>query len=73
MVWFLIISLVIFLLLLLLAIVALADVLAEAREQEGVRIEFETRRAERRIHDVASQAFQSMLDAAREHDPRGVK
>jgi hypothetical protein len=70
MLWFLVTMLVILLVLAGAAIFLLAEVVADDREQEALRIEVETRRAERRIHDVASSAFQAMLDTARAHDPR---
>jgi hypothetical protein len=44
-----------------------------AHDRERVRrawLELETLRASRRIHNLSSQAFQAMLDAAREQQHR---
>ena len=42
----------------------------DSRLLEYARIEAETRRAERRVHNLASDTFQAMLDEARVHDQR---
>jgi Tfp pilus assembly protein PilE len=71
MVWFLIIVLAVVAVLALLAILGFAVWLSEAApEDDAARIEWEVRRAERRLHDVASDAFASMLEEARGHSPR---
>jgi hypothetical protein len=58
--------------LLTLITVVLAVLFGDDAEAERARIELEVRRAERRLHDVASQSFQAMLDEARARDPRRV-
>ena len=68
MTWFLIVVLTIVVLLALLAVLVLAAFLADETEAERARIEMEVRRAERRLHDVASNTFRAMLDEARDHD-----
>jgi flagellar basal body-associated protein FliL len=50
------------------AVFALLAWLDEDAAYERARIEMEVMRAERRLHDVASSAFQAMLDEARGHD-----
>jgi hypothetical protein len=66
MAWFLIVVLTLVTVLALLAVFAMAAVLGDDDEAaERARIETEVRRAERRLHDIASQTFQSMLDEAR--------
>lgn len=71
MTWFLIVVLTIVVLLALLAVLVLVSYLAEDdAESERARIEMEVRRAERRLHDVASNSFQAMLDEARAHGKR---
>jgi hypothetical protein len=44
--------------------------LIDDSEAERARIEMEVRRAERRLHDIASNTFQAMLNEARAHDDR---
>ena len=66
--WVLIVALIVVSLLALLAVFVLADLLADDIEAERARIEMETRRAERRLHDIARESFQAMLDEARAHD-----
>ena len=73
MAWFLIVVLTVVALLALLVVFVLAAYVADDTDAERVRIEMEVRRAERRLHDVASSSFQSMLDEARERDPGSVK
>jgi len=73
MAWLLIIALVLVTLLALIVILALAGLLSACQEQEAERVEVEVRRAERHIHNVARDAFRSMLESAREHDPRAVQ
>lgn len=68
MTWFLIVVLTVVALLALLAVIEMVAFVADDSEAERARIEMEVRRAERRIHDVASQSFQAMLDEARAHD-----
>lgn len=70
MTWFLIVVLTVVVLLALLAVIVLAAFLGDDTEAERARIEMEVRRAERRVHDIASNSFQAMLDAARAHLPR---
>ena len=72
MTWFLIVVLTLVTLLALLAVLVMAAVLGDDSEAERARIEMEVRRAERRLHDVASETFQSMLDEARAHGHGGV-
>ena len=68
MTWFLIVVLTVVVLLALLAVLVLASLVVEDDEAaERARIEMEVRRAERRLHDVASSSFQAMLDEARSH------
>lgn len=73
MAWFLIVVLTVVVLLALIAVLVLAAFLWDDGEAERARIEMEVRRAERRIHDVASESFQAMLDEARAHDHSRVK
>jgi hypothetical protein len=40
----------------------------ERADSERFRVEMEVRRAERRLHTIASNSFQAMLDEARKHD-----
>lgn len=68
MTWFLIVVLTVVALLALLAVIVMVALVADDSEAERARIEMEVRRAERRIHDVASQSFQAMLDEARAHE-----
>jgi type II secretory pathway pseudopilin PulG len=67
MTWFLIVVLAVVVLLALLAVLVLAAFLSDDTESERARIEMEVRRAERRLHDVASNSFQAMLEEARTH------
>jgi hypothetical protein len=73
MAWFLIVMLTLIVLGALLGVLVLAARLAEGTEDERLRIDMEVRRAERRLHDIASNTFRSMLDEARDHDPKWVK
>lgn len=68
MAWFLIIVLAIVAVLATLAVFALAELVRDDVEAERARIEMETRRAERRLHDIAHSSFRAMLDEARAHD-----
>lgn len=73
MAWFLIVVLTLVTVLALLAVFAMAAVLGDDSEAtERARIEMEVRRAERRLHDVASETFQSMIDEARAHGHGGL-
>lgn len=60
-------------LLLLLLLASVANVIWAAANQrwearaERARVDTEVRRAERQLHGLASRAFASMLDVAREH------
>lgn len=66
MIWFLISALAIVAVLALLALVVLTVWLTEdTNANEAARIEWEVQRAERRLHDVASDAFAAMLEEAR--------
>ena len=66
MIWFLIIVLAVVAVLALLAILVLTVWLTEdPGESEAARIEWEVRRAERQLHDVAGGAFAAILDEAR--------
>jgi type II secretory pathway pseudopilin PulG len=68
MTWFLIVVLTIVVVLALLAVLVLAAYLGDDSELERARIAMEVRRAERRLHDVAHDSLQAMLDEARTHD-----
>ena len=70
MTWFLIVVLTVVVVLALLSVLVLAALIGDDAESEQGRIEMEVRRAERRLHDVASNSFQAMLDAARAEDRR---
>jgi predicted Holliday junction resolvase-like endonuclease len=65
MLWLLIVALVA--VAVLAALVQAASVDGEV-EAERARIEMEIRRAERRLHDVASNNFRAMMEQARIHD-----
>jgi type II secretory pathway pseudopilin PulG len=70
MTWFLITVLAVVVVLALLAVLALASLLIEDDEAaERARIEMEVRRAEHRLHDIARNSFEAMLDEARSHSP----
>ncbi len=73
MTWFLIVVLAVVVLLALLAVLVLVAFLGDDTEAERARIEMEVRRAERRLHDVARNSFQAMLDEARAHRHGRVK
>jgi len=51
----------------LLAVLVLASLVAAESEYEKAKLEMDVRRAERRLHDIASNSFQTMLDEARSH------
>jgi predicted Holliday junction resolvase-like endonuclease len=70
MTWFLIVVLALVVIVALLAVLVLAALLGEETESERTRIEMEVRRAERRLHDVARNSFEAMLDEARSHGPQ---
>jgi len=70
MAWFLIAVLSVIVVLALLAVVVLASYIGDDGEAERARIEMEVRRAERRLHDLASRSFESMLDEARSREYR---
>jgi hypothetical protein len=66
--WFLITVLAIVVFLALLAVLVLASLVVEDDETaERARIEMEVRKAEHRLHDIARNSFQTMLDEARSH------
>jgi hypothetical protein len=67
MTWFLIIVLAVVFVATVLSVVALAAFLAQRSsvQAEALRIEFEARHAERRLHEIARSAFAAMLDEAR--------
>ena len=67
MVWFLIVVLTLIALLAVLAIIGLASYIGDEAENERARIESEVRRAERKLHDIARDSFQAMLEEARAH------
>lgn len=73
MTWFLVIVLTVVVLLALLAVLVLAAFLSDDTESERARIEMEVRRAERRLHDIARDSFEGMLDEARAGDRARVK
>jgi len=70
MAWFLIVILAVVALAALFVILVLASLFSDDTEAERARIEMEVRRAERRLHDIASNTFQAMLDEARAHHSR---
>jgi cytochrome c-type biogenesis protein CcmH/NrfG len=72
MAWVLIAVLTLVTVLALLAVLLLAALVGDEGEAERARIELEVRRAERRLHDVASDTFQAMLDEARTRGRGGV-
>ena len=66
MVWLLVSVLVVIALAAVLGLVVLTRMTShESRLLEYARIEAETRRAERQVHNLASEAFQAMLEEAR--------
>lgn len=65
MTWLLIVVLAVVVILALLTVLVLAAFLGDEGEADRVRIEMEIRRAERRLHDVARNSFEAMLDEAR--------
>ena len=69
MTWFLIAVLAVVVLLALLAVVVLVSLMTDDSESERARIEMEVRRAEHRLHDIARDSFQAMLEEARSHGP----
>lgn len=72
MTWFLIVVLTVVVVLAFLTVLVLAALVTDDIEAERVRIEMETRRAERRLHDIARDSFQAMLEEARSHGPRAT-
>jgi hypothetical protein len=68
MVWFLIIVLTVALLLSLIGVILLTPDVPNSDQLERARLESEVRRAERRLHDMASQSFEAMLIEARSRD-----
>lgn len=68
MIWFLIVLLAVVIVLALMAVLVLADLAAEAAEDQRAVIEMDVRRAERRLHDLARTSFERMLVEARSHD-----
>ena len=73
MAWFLIVVLAVVAVLALLAVLVMAAFLTDDGESERTRIEMEVRRAERRLHEVARNSFQAMLEEARTHGHGRVK
>ena len=68
MTWFLITVLAVVVFLALLAVLVMASLMVEDDEAaERARIEMEVRKAEHRLHDIARNSFQTMLDEARLH------
>ena len=67
MTWFLIAVLAVVVVLALLSVLVLVAFFTDDSQSERARIEMEVRRAERRLHDVASNSFRAMLDEARAH------
>jgi uncharacterized membrane protein len=74
MAWFLIVVLAVVFVATVLAIVGLAAFLAQrtSAQAEAARIEFEARAAERRVHEIARNAFTAMLEEARARSRGGV-
>lgn len=66
----LIIYLLAFIGLILLIVVFLAVLFPDDDAIERARIEMEVRRAERRLHEIARNGLQAMLDEARAHDAK---
>lgn len=73
MIGFVVILLCVGLILALVGVLVLSTLVVENAESEKARIDAETRRAERRIHDIASQAFQRLLDDSRTQRPGRVR
>lgn len=73
MAWFLAAGLAAVPLLVLLAVIIRDAFFGDDGDAERFRIEMEIRRAERRIHEVARDSFQAMLNEARGDDARSVK
>lgn len=71
MTWFLIIVLALVVVLALVALVFLAAYVTDEMDDERARIEMEVRRAERRMHDIASHSFEAMLAEARSNERVG--
>jgi len=69
MTWFLIVALAVTALLALLAVLALVAFQYDEAEFEQARIDWEVRAAERRLHNIARDSFQSMLEEARADRP----
>jgi predicted Holliday junction resolvase-like endonuclease len=68
MTWFLIVILALVVVLALIAVVLLIAYVTDEMDDERSRIDMEVRRAERRLHDIASRSFESMLAEARSND-----
>jgi predicted Holliday junction resolvase-like endonuclease len=68
MTWFLIVILALVVVLALIAVVLLIAYVTDEMDDERSRIDMEVRRAERRLHDIASHSFESMLAEARSND-----
>ena len=70
MIWLLTIVLVVIALAAVLGLVVLVRMTSrDSRLMEYARIEAENRRAERQVHGLAREAFQAMLDEARQSGP----
>jgi hypothetical protein len=70
MTWFLIIVISLVAIAGVAALVFLAGIFRDEGESERARIEAEVRRAERRLHEVARNSFQALLDEARTRGTR---
>lgn len=68
MTWFLVVVLTVALILAMLAVLLLTPDASNAEQLEQARFEAEVRRAERRLHDMASESFEAMLIEARSRD-----
>ena len=70
MIWLLVIVLVVISLVAVAGLVFLTRLTSrDSRLMEYARIEADTRRAERQVHGIAREAFQAMLDEARQSGP----
>jgi hypothetical protein len=67
MTWFLIVVLAVVVVLALLSVLVLVAFFTDDSQSERARIEMEVRRAEHRLHDIARNSFQAMLEEARAH------
>lgn len=70
MTWFLIVALAIVAVVVSTALALIARYVTQEETDVALLAEIEVRRAERRLHDLSSRSFESMLNAARHGDGR---